>query len=58
MHIAANELMKKVGMLMGINVTSGNWKSENEMIGIVTEAETLYYGGIRSDFFYNVQHNL
>ena len=30
---------------MGIRVTSGTWKSEREMIGIVSEAETTYYGG-------------
>ena len=30
---------------MGIRVTSGTWKSEREMIGIVSEAETKYYGG-------------
>ena len=37
--------MQKVKTLMGIHVTSGTWKSEREMIGIVSEAETKYYGG-------------
>ncbi|CAB4007510.1 ATP-binding cassette sub-family A member 3-like [Paramuricea clavata] len=38
--------MQKVGTLMDIRVTPGTWKSEREMIGIVSEAETEYYGAV------------
>ena len=37
--------MKKVEMLMGVSVTNDSWKSEDEMVREVSEAETKYYGG-------------
>ena len=40
-----DDLMKKVSTLMGMKVTAGDWTSENDMIGNVSEAETMYYGG-------------
>ena len=44
--------MKNVGIIMGINVTAKGWKSENEMIGIVSEGLDLYYAGKVDDFMH------
>lgn len=40
--------MVNVGKIMGMKVVSPEmWKSENEMIMDVSEAETRYYGGMQ-----------
>ena len=43
--LLADDLMKKVGTLMGMKVTAEDWTSENDMIANVSEEETMYYGG-------------
>ena len=44
--------MENVGKIMGIKVTAEDWKSENEMIDIVSEAQDLYYAGKLDDFMH------